>query len=49
MTSSKRRRHTPDQIIAVRRGRIVHFERADVLLKRLKSTHLDNSSDLEVR
>ena len=35
--------------IAVRRGRSVHFERADVLLKRLKATRLDNSHDTEVR
>ena len=35
--------------IAVRRGRSVHFERADVLLKRLKATRLDNSHDSEVR
>lgn len=35
--------------IAVRRGRSVHFERADVLLKRLKATRLDNSHDGEVR
>lgn len=35
--------------IAVRRGRSVHFERADVLLKRLKATRLDNSHDAEVR
>jgi len=35
--------------IAVRRGRSVHFERADTLLKRLKATRLDNSHDTEVR
>jgi DNA replication protein DnaC len=35
--------------IAVRRGRSVHFERADTLLKRLKATRLDNSHDAEVR
>ena len=35
--------------IAVRRGRSVHFERADVLLKRLKATRLDNSHHAEVR
>ncbi len=35
--------------IAVRRGRSVHFERADVMLKRLKATRLDNSHDTEVR
>ena len=35
--------------IAVRRGRSVHFERADVMLKRLKASRLDNSHDAEVR
>jgi hypothetical protein len=35
--------------IAVRRGRSVHFERADVMLKRLKASRLDNSHDTEVR
>ena len=35
--------------IAVRRQRSVHFERADLLLKRLKTTRLDNSHDTEVR
>ena len=35
--------------IAIRRGRSVHFERADTLLKRLKTTRLDNSHDTEVR
>jgi DNA replication protein DnaC len=35
--------------IAVRRGRSAHFERADVMLKRLKATRLDNSHDAEVR
>ena len=35
--------------IAVRRGRTVHFERADTMLKRLKATRLDNSHDAEVR
>jgi DNA replication protein DnaC len=33
--------------IAVRRGRSVHFERADTLLKRLKATRLDNSHDID--
>ena len=35
--------------IAVRRQRSVHFERADVMLKRLKASRLDNSHDAEVR
>lgn len=35
--------------IAIRRGRSVHFERADVMLKRLKASRLDNSHDGEVR
>jgi len=35
--------------VAVRRGCSVHFERADVLLKRLEATRLDNSHDAEVR
>jgi DNA replication protein DnaC len=35
--------------IAVRRGRSVHFERADMLLKRLRATRLDNSHDIEIR
>ena len=35
--------------IAVRRRRSVHFERADVMLKRLKASRLDNSHDIEVR
>jgi len=35
--------------IAIRRGGSVHFERADVLLKRLKAARLDNSHDGEVR
>ncbi len=35
--------------IAVRRRHSVHFERADVMLKRLKASRLDNSHDAEVR
>lgn len=35
--------------VAVRRGRSVHFERADVLLKRLKTARLDNSHEVEIR
>lgn len=35
--------------IAIRRGHSVHFERADVMLKRLKASRLDNSHDTEVR
>jgi DNA replication protein DnaC len=34
---------------AVRRRRTVHFERADQLLKRLKTARLDNSHDTEMR
>ena len=35
--------------IAIRRQRTVHFERADVMLKRLKASRLDNSHDIEAR
>jgi DNA replication protein DnaC len=35
--------------IAIRRRYSVHFERADVMLKRLKASRLDNSHDAEVR
>ena len=34
---------------AVRRRHTVHFERADLLLKRLKASRLDNSHDAEMR
>ena len=34
---------------AIRRHYSVHFERADVLLKRLKASRLDNSHDVELR
>jgi len=35
--------------IGIRRRRSVHFERADVMLKRLKAAKLDNSHDTEIR
>jgi DNA replication protein DnaC len=35
--------------VAIRRRHSVHFERADVLLKRLKASRLDNSHDVELR
>src|SRR5208282_866222 len=34
---------------AIRRRYSVHFERADVLLKRLRASRLDNSHDAELR
>jgi DNA replication protein DnaC len=35
--------------IAIRRRHSVHFERADVMLKRLKTARLDNSHEVEIR